>query len=168
MKKTLLLVLTFSLFSTFAFAEAKFGYIDLKKAMHMTKAGKQAKNELEAEFKKKEKKLEDLKKSVEKMKEDLDKKSLVMSEDVKKRKQMEFQKEYLKLQQIYAQSRQEMQESEFKKTKPILEKLQKVIDEVANKEGYSMIFEKSEQNVMWAKSSLDITDQVVKAFEKKK
>ena len=47
-------------------------------------------------------------------------------------------------------------------------KIQKVIAKVAKEKGYSMVFEKTSQSVMWAKADLDITQEVIKEFEKTK
>ena len=166
MKKIIALILVMG-FGVSAMAEAKFAYVDMRKAMTSTKAGKAAEKKLKKEFERKQKKLKTMEKNVAKMKEDLEKKSLVMSDAVKRRKQAEFQKEYLKLQQMAAQSQQEMQKKQFDMTRPILEKLRGVIGEIAKKEKFDMVFEKSEQSVLWAKSNLDITSKVIKAYDKK-
>ena len=61
-------------------ADFKAAYIDMQKAIQMTKAGKSAKKGLENEFKKKQKALEKKKKALEKIGKDLEKKKLALSE----------------------------------------------------------------------------------------
>ena len=51
-------------------------------------------------------------------------------------------------------------------TVPIIEELRKQITAVAQDKNYDLILEKNEQNVMYAKKSLDVTAEVIKAFEK--
>ncbi|MCB0413184.1 MAG: OmpH family outer membrane protein [Bdellovibrionales bacterium] len=168
MVKSLGILLVTAMFASPAFAEAKFGYVDMQKALQSTKAGKQAKASLEKEFNKKKKELEKLEADIKKMKEDIEKKSLVMSDEMKAKKQAEFQREFIKYQQQMAKSQQEISMKEREVTLPILQKLKKTIDTIAEKEKYDMIFEKSEQSVLFAKSGLDLTDKVVQEYEKSK
>ncbi|MCB0357581.1 MAG: OmpH family outer membrane protein, partial [Bdellovibrionales bacterium] len=107
---------------------------------------------------------EDLKK----MSKDLEKKSLVLSDDVKLKKQQDLQEEMLKYRELVGKSQLEIQKKERELTMPIVQKLKEVIESIAKKEGYTMILEKSEQSVLWAKDDADLTDQVVKAYEKAK
>jgi len=157
-----LVVLGFSS-SAFAFKAA---YIDMQKAIQSTKAGKSAKTKLEAEFKKKS---ADLKKKEEKIKkeaEDFQKKAAVYSDTVRAEKQDALRKKMMAFQQELGQSQTNIQKKEREMTKPILDKIQQVIGKVAKEKGFSMIFEKAEHSVMWADNALDITDTVVKKFEK--
>ena len=52
-------------------------------------------------------------------------------------------------------------------TQPIVDKLRKIIGDIATKEDFTVILEKSEQSVMWAKKEIDLTERVVKEFDKK-
>ena len=143
-------------------ADAKFGYIDIQKAIQATKAGQKAKGELEADFKKKEKDLKDKEKDIKAMRDDFEKKSAVLSEEVKGKKQVELNEQMMRFQKQAAESQLELQKRERDLTAPILEKMRKAIEKVATSDGLSMVFE----NAVWAKKELDITDKVVKEFEK--
>ncbi|MFZ4403543.1 MAG: OmpH family outer membrane protein [Pseudobdellovibrionaceae bacterium] len=148
-------------------AEFKIGYVDLQKAIQSTAAGKKAKAELEGEFNKKKKELEKKEADLKKMGEDLERKKSVLSEEVLQKKQVEFQEEMMKYRKIVSDSQQEIQKKERDLTSPILEKLKKVIEKVAAEKSYSMILENS-QLVLYAVKDADLTDEVVKAFEKDK
>lgn len=168
MKKILTTIMAASMvFATGALANTKLGYVDMQKAIKTTSAGKSAKDKLEKEIKKRTKEIEKMKGDIQKMTQDLDKKKLILSPDVKAKKQQEIQEQMLQYRELVGKTQLELQEKERKLTMPILEKLRKVISEVADKEGYTMILEKSEQSVLWAKKESDITDKVIKAFEKK-
>lgn len=162
MKTLLVMIATMSLAGFANAAESKFGYIDIQKAIQSTKAGVKAKGELETEFKKKEKDLKEKEKDIKAMKEDFEKKSGVLSDEVKGKKQMELQEQMLKFQRQATESQLELQKRERDLTGPILEKLRKAIEKVAEEDGLSMVFE----NAVWAKKELDITEKVVKTFEK--
>lgn len=164
-----LLVLTAVCFSvSFAFAEVKVGYIDMQKAIQSTNAGKKAKKDLETEFNKRKSELEKKENDLKKMGEDLKRKQSVLSEEVFNRKQGEMQQEILQYREMVNKSQMDIQKKERDLTSPIVNKLKTVIDKVAKDEGYTVVLEKSDQSVIWAKSDLDITDKVVKEFEKQK
>lgn len=149
-------------------ADFKAAYIDMQKAIQSTKAGKDAKSSLEKEFNKKK---EELKKKEGKLKQEADefeKKRAVLSEKSRAEKQASLQKKMMEFQQELQKSQMNIQQKERELTQPILTKMQKVVDALAKKKGFSMVFEKSGQGVMWAKADLDITDDVIKEFEKSK
>lgn len=151
-----------------AHAETKIGYVDMQKAIQSTSTGKNAKKKLEGDFNKKKKELEKMEADLKKMTEDLEKKAMVLSDDVRSKKQAELQREMLKYQKTVSQSQLEIQKKERELTMPIIKKIRDIIQDVAKADGYTMILEKSEQSVLWAKKDADLTDKVIKAYEKKK
>lgn len=170
MKKLLGLLVTSLALSatTSANAETKIGYIDMQKAIQDTSAGKKAKKDLEEDYNKKKKEIEKREADIKKMNEDLEKKAMVLSDDVKAKKQQDIQSEMLKFREMVGKSQMEIQKREQELTKPIIEGLRKIMAEIAEKEGYSMILEKSEQSVLWAKKDTDLTARLIEEFEKTK
>lgn len=152
---------------TVAQAEVKIGYVDMQKAVQTTAAGKKAKTELESEFEKKKKELQKREGDLKKMGEDLEKKKSVLSEEALQKKQAEFQEEMLKYRDTVGKSQLEIQKKDRELTQPILEKMRKVIEKVAKDKGYSMVLENSAM-VLYSAKENDLTDDVVKAFEKEK
>lgn len=165
--KCFILVMVF-LFSSPGFSKFEAAYIDMQAAIQSTSAGKSAKKKLEKEFNKKKDELKKKETAIKTEAEEFEKKRLVLSEKKRAEKQATLQKKMMAFQQELQKSQVNIQKKERELTQPILEKLQKIIASVAKKKGYSMVFEKAGQGVMWAKADLDITDQVVKEFEKKK
>ena len=166
--KQLITIMAVTLMAVAARAEVKIGYVDMQKAVQSTKAGQKAKKELETEFEKRKKTLQAKEADLKKMGEDLEKKAMVLSDDVKAKKQKEFQTQMMEFQQNVQKNQTEIQEQERKLTEPILKKLSEVIDDIAKKDKYTVILEKRENAVLWAQKELDITDEVVKAYEAKK
>ena len=153
--------------ASMAHAEVKIGFVDMQKAIQSTAAGKKAKAELEGEFNKKKKELEKKEADLKKMGEDLERKKAVLSEEVLGKKQAEFQEEMLKDRDVVGKSQIEIQKKERDLTAPILDKMKKVIEKVAKDKGYSMILENS-QMVLFATADSDLTDDIIKAYEKEK
>lgn len=165
--KNMLVVLSVLLAGA-AHAEVKIGFVDVQKAIQGTTAGKKAKETLDAEFAKRKKDLDKKKADIEKMGQDLEKKKSVLSEEVMNKKQMELQEEMMKFQKTVADNQGEIQNKEKELVEPILKKIKSVIETVAQEKGYTMIFERQGQNIIWAQKDADLTDAVVQAFEKQK
>lgn len=166
--KYMIIVLTMSLMGHSALANFQAAYIDMQAAIQATNAGKNAKKDLEAEFNKKKDELKKKEESLKAEADEFEKKRMVLSEKTRGEKQATLQKKMMEFQQELQQSQMNIQKKERELTEPILNKLQKVIGEVAKKKNFSMVFEKASQSVMWAKADLDITNEVVKEFEKAK
>lgn len=148
-------------------ADTKIGFVDMQKAVQSTAEGKKAKAELEGELEKRKKDLQKKDADLKKMREDLEKKKSVLSEEALAKKQAEFQEEFGQFQQTVGKSQLELQKREQELTGPILAKMKKVIEKVAKDKGYTAILENSAM-VLYASKDNDLTDDVVKAFEKEK
>lgn len=148
-------------------ADVKIGFIDMQRAIQETSEGKKAKKNLEAEFNKKKAELEKKEADLKKMFQDFEKKSLALSDEVKAKKQRELQMEMQKHQELVAKSQMEIQKKERELTQPIVKKIQGIIGKIADAEGFTVILEKSEQLVLYAKKDIDLTDRVLKEYDKK-
>lgn len=146
--------------------EQKIGYVDMQKAIQETSTGKKAKKDLEKEFNAKKAELQKKEADLKKMDEDLRKKAAALSDDAKTKKMQELQTEAMKFQREVSESQMNIQKKERELTQPILEKLQAALDKIAKEGGYTVVLEKSEQSVLWAKKDLDLTDAIVKEYEK--
>lgn len=149
-------------------AEIKIGYVDMQLAIQQTTDGKKAKASLEGIAKGKEEKLKKMEADLKAKGEDFKKKSSIYDEATARKKQMELQKEFYDLQQLLGQSQQELRQKEEEALKPIVTKIRAQIDMIAKKDNYTMVLERSENLVLFAKKEIDLTDQVVKAYEKAK
>lgn len=146
-------------------AEIKVGVIDMQKAIQATSTGKKAKKDLEDEFNKKKKELEKREADIKKMGEDFEKRSMAMNEEARMKKQQEIQGQMRQYQEIAGKSQMEIQKREMELTKPIVEKLRSIIEDIAKKDDLTVVLERSEQSVMFAKKEVDITDRVLREYE---
>ena len=146
----------------------KIGYVDMNKALMSTKAGQKADQQLQSDFKKKQKELGAKKEDIETMLQNLKKQAMVVSDEVRAQKEKALYEEQLKFQKLVAESNVAIQKREMELTEPILNQLREIIDDVAEKEKYDMILQKADITILWAKAQLDLTDKVVKIFDSKK
>jgi outer membrane protein len=148
-------------------ASSKVAVVDMQKAIQSTEAGKKAKKELETEFEKRKKELQKKEADLKKMSEDLEKKKTVLSEEVLNKKQGEMQEQMMQYRESLNKNQMEIQKKEQDLTHPILDKMRKVIADTAKASGYTVVLEAS-AGVLYADPASDITDSVIKAFEKAK
>src|SRR5512137_468022 len=145
-------------------AEIKIGYVDLQKALNDTDDGKRAKARLKGIFDKKQKELDTKQNELKRMKEDLDKQRTILDAKAIAAKERDLQEKFVALQGIYLKHQKELSEEEGKLTRSIFKRMQTIIASIANAEGFSFIFEKTESSLLWAKAEFDLTSQVVRRY----
>jgi outer membrane protein len=146
--------------------EAKFGVVDMQKALQSVEVGKKAKAQLEKDFNSKKKELQSEEGALKKMTEDFKKQSTVMSDEARAKKQAELQERYMKFQETTARSQMEIQQKERDLTQPIVGRMRGIIADLAKKKNYSMVFEKNENTVLYSLDKDDLTQEVISAFDK--
>jgi outer membrane protein len=161
------MLIIFVLFSINAIAEVKIGIVNIQKIITTIKEGKSVNTTLEKSFKAKQKKIKAEEDKIKKLQEKFQKQSAVFTAEVRAKKGMEIQQKVQEVRQQMAQYQKEIQQQEANLKKPILEKLKPVIDEVSKKEKVAMTFEISSSPVVYAQSKIDLTDKVIKAYDKK-
>jgi len=142
---------------------SKIGVVNLQRTLVETSVGKNAQSKFESEKKKKQATLDSKQKALQKAAADLEKQRLVLTPEAMAKKQRELEKTYVELQQLYAQLERELAESQAKLIKEILSKASPVIQDLATKGGYSLIFDASA--VVWAGKGVDLTDALNKRLK---
>jgi outer membrane protein len=150
----------------------KMAYIDTQKVFDQSKAGKKAKSLLE-EYVKSRQKIIDLEESeIKELEESLVKQESVLSPEAKKTKQEDLQRKLLSYQKRAAELNREIQEKKAEVLNDFHGQLQTVVKKVAERDGYTMVFDKGAGGpadlaaVLYAKDSLSITDKVLAELDK--
>jgi len=159
-----LLLLTFSFSS---FSAVVVGLVDIQKIITSIKEGKAVQKTLEKNFNDKKALLKKDEDKIKKAQEDYKKQSMVLAEAARANKEREMQDMMMKLQNRTMEFQREIQKMEQNMKKPILEKLRPIIDEVSKANGVAMTFELSAAPIVYAESKKDLTDEVIKAYDKK-
>lgn len=142
----------------------KFGMVDFQKAINQTEEGKKAEASLNTALAEKKKKFEILKNELEALKQDFDKQRLVLSGPALEDKKQVLQKKLIEVEQTGAGYEQELANKKADSLNKILTGLQTVVRDIGQKEGYTLIFEKSQGGVLFSAGAEDITDRVIKAY----
>lgn len=142
----------------------KIAYVDVQQAVQAVKAGQKAKKDVEKEVEKRKKDLEKMRSEIVQLEESFKKQELVLSEESKQKKKAEYQKKVQDLQATLASNQQDMQQLEQKSLSPILERMSLIIKKISKEQGYDMVLMKGA--LLYADDTNDLTNQLVKAFDK--
>lgn len=159
------LALVLALAPALARADVKLGFVDLQRALNEVEEGKVAKAQLKKDFEAKQKMLDERQDELKRLKADFDKQSVVMADAVKRDKQAELDKKFMETQQLYVQLQKELSEREQQLTKGIFEKMSRIIGDIAESEGFTMIFDRSTSGLVYAPVSLDLTNELVRKYD---
>src|SRR5882757_2924313 len=135
--------------------EVKLGYVDLQRALGETEDGRKAKANLKKIFDQKQKELDEQQEDLKKAIDDLDKKRTLMPADKVHEKEAELQGRMQKVQQTYLRHQQDLQTKEQEATAKIFERMNRIINKIAVAENFSMILDKNQSAVIYAKAHLD-------------
>ncbi len=163
----LILSLVVLVFALPAFSATLIGLVDIQKVITTIKEGKNVQKTLEKAFNEKKAVLKKDEEKIKKAQEDYKKQSMVLAEAARMTKEREIQELMMKLQTKTMEYQKEIQKMEQDMKKPILEKLRPIIDEVSVAKEVDMTFELSAAPIVYAKSKVDITEEVIKAYDKK-
>lgn len=146
------------------YADAKFAFVDLQRALTETEDGRRAKAELKALFDERQADLDQRAKEFKAKLEELDKQKEVLTADAYQAKNAELQKALIELQNTYARYQRELASKELDLTKQIFEKMEKILRRIGLADGYEMIFDKTEGGLVWAPDHLDLTDRLIQMY----
>lgn len=149
-------------------AELKIGIVDLQRALNESAAGKKAKEQFKVEFDRMQNSLKGEKDRLDRLKEDLDKKSVVLKEEERKNLAEDFERKRRDLRRKLEDSDAELRKKDSELTGDILKDLAVVIQEIGEREGYTVILENSSSSVLYGSKSIDLTDEVIKAYDTRK
>lgn len=159
-----LLSLPLAFLSAPARADTKVAVVDLQRALNEVADGKAAKAKLKREFDTRQKELDEKQDELKKMQADLQARGDAMSEDARHKAQQEMDQKLMDVSRLYAQLQKELTQKEHDATKGIFQKMVTIVKGIAEKEGVSMVFERTDSGVFYFQPSLDLTNELIRAY----
>ncbi len=144
--------------------ELKIGIVDFQKALNDVEEGKTAKARLKTEFDQKQKSLDALQNELKTMKDNLEKQKLTLSKEAMAQKEEEYRNKFVELQKKLADSRGELQQKEAEATGKIITNLRQIVQEIGQRDKFTLIFEKGQDVLLYSSSATDLTSQVISTF----
>ena len=171
MKKVSLLFLSFSLLfclqtHTVWAGGVKIGVLDMQKLQQNSVRFQKIREGLKQKFNALQKKLDGERAQIAKIEEELRKQSMMLSLDAKEDKEMELGKRTRHYKYMYGEVTQEMKDAEFEATRKVGKEIEKIVEKMSQKAGYTIILEDRTVGLIYYDDAIDITKQVTKAYDK--
>lgn len=152
-------------------AEMKLGYINSEAIFAEYEGTKEAQEKFNKEVAVWEQAASKKQQEIKDLKEQIDKQSLLLSNERKKsledslnQKMVEYQKF---LQEKFGQKGEALSKNE-ELTKPIIEKINRIIEKIAKEENYDFIFDARAGGIVFAKKAYDLNQRVLESLNKEK
>jgi outer membrane protein len=165
------LIISFLLFvpASTSSQEGRIGYVDSIRLRTEFKEFTDAQANFDQDVKAWEDEAAQMRSTVDSLKKDLEKTALILSEAKRKEKEDSLEAHERKYQKFTNDvfgpgGKAEKRNGEL--TKPILEKINLVLEKIATEENIVMIFDSVNGNIAYAKKSLDLTDLVLEELDK--
>jgi outer membrane protein len=144
--------------------DTKLGFVDLQRALMETEEGRKARADLKRVFDQKQKELDEQQTSLKKAIEDLEKRRTLLGAEVVKQKEAELQGQMQKVQQTYMRHQQDLSQKEQEATGKIFERMQRIIAKISITENFSMVFDRGQAGLVFAKPHLDLTNELIRRY----
>jgi len=144
----------------------KIGVVDLQRFQKNSKAFQKASVSVKKKFDDMQQKLTDERNAVAKLDEEFKKQSMMLSLDAQEDKKRELDKKQRQFKFMYDEFTQEMKDTEMDAIKKIMKELEKIVEKMAEKEGYTIIFERRTLGLLYFNNAIDLTDRVTDAYDK--
>ena len=150
-----------------AFSAVTVGKVDVQKVLITVNQGVAVRDQLKKSFDDKQSILKKEEDAIKKLQEDYSKKASVINEKEKAKKEKEIQEKIIAIQQKTSSFQKDIQDMEQKLKTPILERVKTVVDEVSKAAEVDLVYESATAPILYAKTEKDLTDEVVKSYNKK-
>jgi outer membrane protein len=144
----------------------KIGVVDLQKFQKDSKAYQKASLAMKKKFDDMQQKLNDQRNALTKLDEEFKKQSMMLSLDAQEDKKREFDKKQREYKFMYDEYTQEMKDTEMQAVKKIMKDLEKIVEKIGQKEGYTIILERRTLGLLYFNDAIDLTDRVTDAYDK--
>jgi outer membrane protein len=147
------------------FAELKIGFINSQQIFKEYQATKDAQDKFDKEVAKWEQEATNKQKQLMELKDQLEKQSLLLSAQRKKELEDQFNQKKAEYQAFLSDKlgqNGDVYKRNVELTKPIVEKINKILDKIANDEHYDFVFDAAAGGVVYAQPKYDLTDRVIK------
>jgi outer membrane protein len=146
-------------------AASKIGYIDTRRVLAEAPGAEQARTTLESEMQRFQGELKAMQDSLQAIMTDYQQKSLVMSADAKQKREQEIIQKRTGWEQRAEQMQQQAAQRQQQIMAPIMERVEAVISQVRQAEGFAIVFDVASEAIVSADPALDLTTKVIEALK---
>jgi outer membrane protein len=144
----------------------RIGVVDLQRCLNESKLGKKYKAEFVTEADDLKAALDREEEQLKALRESLEKQSMVLSETARAEKEREYKEKLDSFKERFKESQKTLQRKDQELMRMIMKDLQEVIRDLGETGGYTAILERTESMVLYFPSQVDLTDEVVRRYDR--
>jgi outer membrane protein len=144
----------------------KIGYIDVQRVLARSAAGVAAREQLEKERAGIQKEMDGRRQELEKLRDEIEKKGPLMTADARRDKQEQFDRKRRDAARAADDYQKELEKREATLLQKVLQEMGGIIERVGKEKNYFMIVEKRNAGVLYATTDADLTDEVIRAYDR--
>jgi outer membrane protein len=145
----------------------KLGYFDLERAVSETDEGKAARAELKKDFDEKQKQLDARRVEFEKAQGDFEKQATILSDQARRERAGELERKARELGALFQQLQADLSKREGEAFGGIMSRMADIVREIAQADGFTMVFERTQGGIVYAPPANDLTNEVIRKYNSK-
>lgn len=165
MRKTLILVVTVLVMSAFAISQVKVGVVNAQEILAKTKKGVEIQKRLEQLQSKKQAEMQTMQDQIKKLEKEV--LSPALNEETREKKGLELQTKRKNLKRFLEDAQNEIQRASKKELVDLENAVMPLIDQIGKSKGFTIIFDITRPGIVYFDQAIDITGEVIKAFDAK-
>ena len=165
MRKTLVLVVTVLVMSAFAISQVKIGVVNAQELLAKTKKGIEIQKRLEQLQQKKQAEMQTMQDQIKKLEKDV--LSPALNQETREKKGLELQTKRKNLKRFIEDAQNEIQRASKRELVELENAVMPLIDQIGKSKGFTIIFDITRPGIVYFDQAIDITAEVIKAFDAK-
>lgn len=145
-------------------AADKIAFVDIKRIMSESDAGKESTEEIMRHVEQKRGEIQARETELEKLQKELERQRSVMTEAAYRERELDYQRRVREYSRFVEDANEEIRMREQSITQSLIPGIQKVVNEVAEREGYTAVFDVGTMGLLFHAGAKDITDTVVQRY----
>lgn len=146
---------------------AKIGFVDAQQVLVTVESGKSAQEDLERKAREAQARISPLIEQLQSMQEDLQKKQFAMSSEAVQAKQLDIVELRNRIESQGKEEENKLKIQQQRVIGPLQEKLLEVVRQVGRDNDFSVIMTTDSPGLLYRREALDVTELVIKTFNKK-
>src|SRR5947208_16106544 len=143
----------------------RIAYIDVQRVLARSSAGVAAREQLEREKSVMQKEMDGKRQELEKLRDELEKKGPLMTGDARREKEEQLERKRRDATRLADDFQRELSRKEQQLGSKVLQDLVGLIERFGKQRGFQMIVEKRGAGVIYGAPELDITDDIIRAYD---
>ena len=146
--------------------QVKIGFVDIEQVLATVDKGKAAREELERKSREAQGRIAPMAEQLEALQKEYQAKEFVMSEDAKRQKQLDMVELRNKVENKAKEEQGQLEIEQQRLVQPLLEQLDAVLKRVGRDNDFSTILRIDAPGIVYHREALDVTDLVIKTFNR--